>query len=190
MSLFIGRGMNFTTCHLPDYIASNHRMKNNSNINCLDIMYRPVFWCKTTFRALPQFSGNKPAHMGPDVRASPTSPDTRTNTRQWVETGFGLIIRFTDHSQMETASNYSAIVNQYNPQVTQAHAKSSQSALTSCFMVTDLNSLLCSHPYRPANVSQLTHCSNCRLSTNCSGYNISARTAQKTPFLRCFQFFP
>jgi hypothetical protein len=42
-----------------------------------------------------------------------------------------------------------------------------------------------------ATVSQLTHCSNCRLSTNFSAYNISAQTAQKTLFLCCcLQLFP
>jgi hypothetical protein len=49
--------------------------------------------------------------------------------------------------------------------------------------------VLCSPSYRLGTTSQLTHCSNCRLSTNCPGCNISARTAQKTPFL-CFQLLP
>jgi hypothetical protein len=41
-------------------------------------------------------------------------------------------------------------------------------------------------------VSQLTHCSSCRLSTNCPAYNnISARTTQNVPFLCCsFQLLP
>jgi hypothetical protein len=48
---------------------------------------------------------------------------------------------------------------------------------TSRCVVSDL--LPCSCSYRLATVSQLTHCSNCPT------YNISARNAQKTPFL-CF----
>jgi hypothetical protein len=38
----------------------------------------------------------------------------------------------------------------------------------------------CARSYRLATVSQLTHCSNC------SAYNISTRTTQKTPFLLLF----
>jgi hypothetical protein len=51
--------------------------------------------------------------------------------------------------------------------------------------------LPCSRSYRQATVTQPSHCSDCRLATNSDcPYNISARTAQKTPFhCCCFQFF-
>jgi hypothetical protein len=49
---------------------------------------------------------------------------------------------FIDHlyTRLGTTSNYSAIANLHNSQITRAHAKSSQSAFTSRFLVTDLNS--------------------------------------------------
>jgi hypothetical protein len=43
------------------------------------------------------------------------------------------------YTQLVTASNYSAIANLHTLQITRAHAKPSQSAFTSCFLVTDLN---------------------------------------------------
>jgi hypothetical protein len=62
--------------------------------------------------------------------------------------------------------------------------------LTRRCLVTDPNNVHCSRSYRLATVSQLTHCSNCRLSINSftkySAY-ISTWTAQKTPFL-CLLF--
>jgi hypothetical protein len=55
--------------------------------------------------------------------------------------GFGLVTGFIKHlyTQRITASNYWAIANLHTLQITRAHAKSSQSAFTSCFLVTDLN---------------------------------------------------
>jgi hypothetical protein len=44
------------------------------------------------------------------------------------------------------------------------YTMSSQFVLTSYFLVTDPNNILCLHPYWLANVPQLTHCFNCRLS--------------------------
>jgi hypothetical protein len=59
---------------------------------------------------------------------------------------------------MVTISNYSAVVNS-------AHTKISHFVFTSRFMVTDPNNGLCLCPSRLATVSQVTHCSNCQLST-------------------------
>jgi hypothetical protein len=54
---------------------------------------------------------------------------------------FGLVIRFIYHvhTQLETTSNYNAITNLHTLQITRAHAKLSQSAFTSRFLVMDLN---------------------------------------------------
>jgi hypothetical protein len=68
---------------------------------------------------------------------------------------------FTDHLQIVTTSNYKATDNLHALQITTAHTKPSQSAFTSRSLITDTNNVLCSRPYYPANVSQLTHCSNC-----------------------------
>jgi hypothetical protein len=61
----------------------------------------------------------------------------------WLQTGFGLMNRFIDHFKtwVETTSNYSAIANPHNSQITRAHAKSSQCAFASRFLVTDLNNI-------------------------------------------------
>jgi hypothetical protein len=52
------------------------------------------------------------------------------------------MIAFIDHlyTQLVTTSNYSAIASTHTLEITGAHTKSSQSALTSRFLVTDLNS--------------------------------------------------
>jgi hypothetical protein len=49
------------------------------------------------------------------------------------------VTRFIDHLQIVTTSNYISIANLHTWQTTTAHAKSSQSAVTSRFPVTDLN---------------------------------------------------
>jgi hypothetical protein len=45
--------------------------------------------------------------------------------------GFGLDIGFTDHLQVVTTNNYSTIANFHTLQVTAAHAKSFQVAVSS-----------------------------------------------------------
>jgi hypothetical protein len=54
---------------------------------------------------------------------------------------FGLVTGFIRHlyTQVVTTSNYGAIADLHTLQITRAHAKSSQPAYTSCFLVTDLN---------------------------------------------------
>jgi hypothetical protein len=52
---------------------------------------------------------------------------------------FGLTIGFTDHLQIVSTINYSASAYLYTLHVSRAQAKSSQSAFTSRFLVTDLN---------------------------------------------------
>jgi hypothetical protein len=123
------------------------------------------------------------------------------------------VTRFTDHlyTQLVTTSNYSVVANLHTFQTIRAHAKSSQSVLTSRFLVTDPNSVLCLLPYRLTIIPQLTnsqagsyftltyysslhwfqlktslpctalHCTARHSLTNCPGYKISARTAQEAP---------
>jgi hypothetical protein len=50
-----------------------------------------------------------------------------------------LEIGFTDYLQIVTTNNYNAIANLHTLQITTAHAKTSQSAFTSRFLVTDIN---------------------------------------------------
>jgi hypothetical protein len=45
--------------------------------------------------------------------------------------GFGLEIEFTDHLQVITICNYNSIANFHTLQITTAHAKSFQSAVSS-----------------------------------------------------------
>jgi hypothetical protein len=68
-------------------------------------------------------------------------------------TGSGLVTGFLDHlyTQIVTTCNYSVIANLHNLQITRAHAKSSQSAFTSRFLVTEILQLLCSRRCPLAN---------------------------------------
>jgi hypothetical protein len=58
-----------------------------------------------------------------------------------LQTGFGLVIGFTEHlyTQPVTTNNCRAIAKLHTLQITVAHAKSSQSAFTSRFLVAVLN---------------------------------------------------
>jgi hypothetical protein len=58
---------------------------------------------------------------------------------EWLQTGFGLVTRFTDHLQIVIPSIYGAIADLHTSQPIRAHAKSSQSAFTTSFLVTDLS---------------------------------------------------
>jgi hypothetical protein len=59
--------------------------------------------------------------------------------------------------------------------------------LTSRCLATDLNNVLCfrAHYLTGSRVPQVIQCSNYRLPTNSSAYNIFARTARRTRFLCC-----
>jgi uncharacterized PurR-regulated membrane protein YhhQ (DUF165 family) len=61
--------------------------------------------------------------------------------------GFELVIGFIEHFQIVTTSNYSAIANSHIVQFTTAHTQSSQFVFSSCFLVTDPNSVLSLRPY-------------------------------------------
>jgi hypothetical protein len=54
--------------------------------------------------------------------------------------GFGLEIEFIDYLQIMTTNNYNNITNPHTLQITIAQAKPFQSAFTSRFLVTGLNS--------------------------------------------------
>jgi hypothetical protein len=104
-----------------------------------------------------------------------------------------LVTRFIDHlyTQLETTSNKSASANLRNSQITTASAKlfpacrvfTSRSPVTFSnsghSSVSALKSCLHSLRYRTLLTVNRNHCSNCL------GYNISARTTQKTPFFYC-----
>jgi hypothetical protein len=62
-------------------------------------------------------------------------------SRVWLQTGFGFVTRFIDrfNTRLVTTFNYSAITCIHTLQITRAHAKSSQFAVTSRFLVTNLN---------------------------------------------------
>jgi hypothetical protein len=64
---------------------------------------------------------------------------------------------------MVTTSNYNALANSCTHHLITAHTKSFRFVFISRFMLTDPNNVLCLCPSRLAIVSQLTHCSNCRL---------------------------
>jgi hypothetical protein len=66
------------------------------------------------------------------------------------------VIGFTDHVQMVTTSNYNALANWCTRLLTTAHNKYSKFVITSRFLVTDPNNVLCLSPYRLANIPQLT----------------------------------
>jgi hypothetical protein len=50
----------------------------------------------------------------------------------WLDTGFGLVIGFTEILQLVTTSNYNAFANLHILQITATHAKSSQFTVSSC----------------------------------------------------------
>jgi hypothetical protein len=58
-----------------------------------------------------------------------------------VDGVFGLEIAFIEHFNkfLVTTLNYSVIADLHNLQIITAHVKSLQSAVTSCFLVTDFN---------------------------------------------------
>jgi hypothetical protein len=97
--------------------------------------------------------------------------------------GFGLVIGFIEHLQIVTTLNYSVIANSHTVRFIRArisllsllclHQSLPGDGFQKCRL------LPCSRSYRLATVPQLTDCSKC------PAYNISARTAQKTPFLCC-----
>jgi hypothetical protein len=103
----------------------------------------------------------------------------------WLQMEFGLVIGITDHLQLITISNYTALNNPCARLLNTAHNKSSQFVFTSCFLVTILRmpsayvltGWRMSHNWFIAPIVQL--------SANRPCYNISARPAQKTPFLCC-----
>jgi hypothetical protein len=78
----------------------------------------------------------------------------------WLDTGLGLVIGFIEILQLLTTKNYNVLTNSSILQITTAHAKSSQSAVSSPVVAWQwsqcpllLMSLLA--------VSQLTHGHNC-----------------------------
>jgi hypothetical protein len=70
--------------------------------------------------------------------------------------GFWLVIGFIARLQIETASNYNALATSCTRLLTTAHTKASRFVFTSCFLVTDPNTVLFLCPYWLANVPQLT----------------------------------
>jgi hypothetical protein len=54
---------------------------------------------------------------------------------EWLQTGFGFLIGFTEHLQIVTTSNYSYTTNSHSLQYTTARTKSSQSAVSSPVVV-------------------------------------------------------
>jgi hypothetical protein len=79
-----------------------------------------------------------PCHVF-ECDSSPTTSDTSCHVYEWLSTGFSLETGFIDHLQMITTSNYTTITNCHTLQITTVHTKSFQSAVTSHFLVTDLN---------------------------------------------------
>jgi hypothetical protein len=55
-------------------------------------------------------------------------PSIYRHVIEWLQTGFGLVIEFTEHLQIVTISNYSTITNSHTLQFPTARTKSSQSA--------------------------------------------------------------
>jgi hypothetical protein len=88
-----------------------------------------------------------------------------------------LVIGFIGLIQIVTTRNYRAIANSHTLKFTTAFTKSSQFAVSSPVVAwwrkSTCSLLPCSHFYRLAIVSQVTHCSKC------PAYNISAQSAQK-----------
>jgi hypothetical protein len=73
--------------------------------------------------------------------------------------GFGLEIGFIDHLQVITTNNYITIDNFHTLQITTAHAKSFQSAFTSCSPVMELNNVS-SKLHRPSRLFTDSHTTN------------------------------
>jgi hypothetical protein len=77
---------------------------------------------------------------------------------EWLEIGFGLEITFIGYLDIVTTSNYNTIANLHILQITEKHAKSSQSAFTSRFPVTY-------HNNGDSSASVLTPLLSCEYST-------------------------
>jgi hypothetical protein len=77
--------------------------------------------------------------------------------RLWM--GFRLVTRFIDHLQIVSASNYNSLIALHTLKITHYNC-STHEVLTSRFLVTHPNNVLCLSPYRLANIPQRTHCFN------------------------------
>jgi hypothetical protein len=85
-----------------------------------------------------------------------------------------------------TTRNYTVIANSHTLQFTTARSKSSHFAVSApvvaWWRIPKYPLLPCSRSYRLANVPQLTHCSNCRLSTNSSSQIVPLKTSRHEPY--------
>jgi hypothetical protein len=82
--------------------------------------------------------------------------------------GSGLVIEFTEPLANLTKNKYDSLTVLQTPKITVNTAQSSQCAVFTSRLVTDPNNVLIpySRSSRLVTVSQLTHCFNCRLSTD------------------------
>jgi hypothetical protein len=122
----------------------------------------------------------------PLIKQDMTSTGRYSHVIEWLWVGFRLVIWFTEHVQIVTKINYSAIANSHTLQFTVARTMSSQSAVSSPVVAWWQISTMSS-----ASVLKFLPGGNCLTTNSCSNsaaYSISARTAWKTSIFCCVRF--
>jgi hypothetical protein len=72
---------------------------------------------------------------------------SRCHVYEWLQTGFRLVIGFTEHLPVVTTSKHNNLAGLHTLNITVTAANTKSSAFTSRLLLTDLNTVLRLRPY-------------------------------------------